>query len=78
MTHDTITEIKEPMEEDFDIPTTEESYERMVECFASIGLEKWETDKAIKNKRTVYNRAFREYKKLMEKRKKSEETKSNN
>ena len=68
-------ELKEPTEADFDIPTTEESYELMVERFASIGLAKWEVDKAIENKRTAFNRACREYKKLAEKKKKSEDQK---
>ena len=68
--------MKEPTELDFDIPTSEEldfyiptseeSYVLMVECFASIGLVKWEIDKAIKNKRTAYNRACWEFKKQME------------
>ena len=57
------SELKEPTEEDFDLPTSEEAYERMVERFASIGLERWETDLAIKNKRTAFSRACREYKK---------------
>jgi hypothetical protein len=69
-------EPREPTEEEFDIPTTEEAYERMVERFASIGLAKWETDKAIENKRTAYNRACREFKKMCEKKKKSDESKS--
>ena len=56
-------EPKEPTEEDFDIPTIEEAYERMVERFASIGLARWETDKAIDNKRTAFNKACREFKK---------------
>jgi hypothetical protein len=57
------TELKEPTEEDFDLPTSEEAYERMVERFASIGLARWEADLAIKNKRTAFSRACREFKK---------------
>ena len=68
-------ETREPTEADFDIPTSDESYERMVERFASIGLAKWEVDKAIENKRTAYNRACREFKKQVEKKKKNEEQK---
>ena len=70
-----VQELKEPTEEEFDIPTTEEAYERMVERFASIGLAKWETDKAIEQKRTAYNRACREYKKAVEKKKKTDDPK---
>ena len=47
----------------------------MVERFASIGLAKWETDKAIEQKRTAYNRACREYKKAVEKKKKTDDPK---
>ena len=68
-------QLKEPTEAVFDIPTSEESYERMVERFASIGLERWETDKAIEAKRLAFNRACHEHKKAVEKKKKSEEPK---
>ena len=53
-----------PTKEQFDIPTTEEAYERMVERLASVGLAKWEVDKAIEAKTTAFNRACREHKKL--------------
>ena len=68
-------QLKERTEADFDIPTSEESYKRMVEWFASIGLERWETDKAFETKRLAFNRACREHKKAVEKKKKSEEPK---
>ena len=64
----------EPTKEGFDIPTTQEAYERMVDRLATVGLEKWEVDKAIEAKTTVYNRACREYKKkITELKKKSDE-----
>ena len=53
----------------------EEAYKRMVKRFASIGLERWETDKAIENKKTAFNRACQEFKNIVEKIKKSEESK---
>ena len=68
--------MKEPTEQDFDIPTSEESYELMVERFATIRLTRAETDKAIENKRTSFNRACREFKKVIEKKRKSEENKT--
>ena len=68
--------MKEPTEQNFDIPTSEESYELMVERFATIGLTRAETDKAIENKRTSFNRACREFKKAIEKKRKSEENKT--
>ena len=64
----------EPTKESFDIPTTSEAYERMVDRLATVGLDKWEVDKAIEAKTTAYNRACREYKKkITEYKKKAEE-----
>ena len=57
---------KEPTKEGFDIPTTQEAYERMVERLASVGLARWEVDKAIEAKTTAFNRACREFKKTNE------------
>lgn len=68
-------ELKEPNEADFDIPTSKESYKRMVERFASIGLERWEIDKAIEANQLAFNRACHEHRNAMEKRTKSEEPK---
>jgi hypothetical protein len=66
----------EPTKEQFDIPTTDESYERMVDRFATVGLQRWEVDKTIEAKNTAYNKACREHKKLMtEYKKKRESTK---
>lgn len=48
----------------------------MVEHFASIVLERWETDKAIANKLTAYKMACHEFKKAIEKKKKSDESKT--
>ena len=53
----------EPTKEQFDIPTTEEAYERMVDRFATVGMERWEVDKVIEAKMTVFNKACREHKK---------------
>jgi hypothetical protein len=53
----------EPTKEGFDIPTTSEAYERMVDRLATVGLERWEVDKAIEAKTTAFNRACREHKK---------------
>ena len=67
----------EPTKEQFDIPTTKEAYERMVDRFATIGLEKWEVDKVIEAKTTAYNKACREHKKsVTESKRKSEPSKS--
>ena len=64
----------EPTKESFDIPTTSEAYERMVDRLATVGLDKWEVDKAIEAKTTAYNRACREYKKkITEYKKKAED-----
>jgi hypothetical protein len=56
-------EQKGPTKEEFDIPTSVEAYELMVERLATVGLAKWEVDKAIEAKTTAYNRACREFKK---------------
>ena len=53
----------EPTKEAFDIPTSQEAYERMVERLATVGLAKWEVDKTIEAKTTAFNRALREHKK---------------
>ena len=53
----------EPTKEQFDIPTTEEAYERMVDRFATVGMERWEVDKVIEAKTTTFNKACREHKK---------------
>ena len=55
--------IQVPTKEQFDIPTTEEAYERMVERLSTVGLARWEVDKAIEAKTTAFNRACREHKK---------------
>ena len=52
-----------PTKEQFDIPTSDESYEQMVDRMATVGLERWEVDKAIEAKTTAFNRACREHKK---------------
>ena len=65
----------EPTKESFDIPTSSEAYERMVERLATVGLNKWEVDKAIEAKTTAFNRACREHKKkITEYKKKTDET----
>ena len=67
----------EPTKEQFDIPTTKEAYERMVDRFATIGLEKWEVDKVIEAKTTAYNKACREHKKsVTESKRKTDPSKS--
>ena len=53
----------EPTKEQFDIPSTEEAYERMVDRFATVGMERWEVDKVIEAKTTVFNKACREHNK---------------
>ena len=59
-----------PTEEDFNIPTTKESYESMIEKFNAAGLSNAEADEAIKTRTTAFNKASREFKKKMiEKRK---------
>ena len=64
----------EPTKEGFDIPTSQEAYERMVDRLATVGLERWEVDKAIEAKTTAFNRACREHKKrVTEFKKKSDE-----
>ena len=65
----------EPTKEQFDIPTTTEAYERMVDRLATVGLDKWEVDKAIEAKTTKYNRACREHKKKISERKKADDLK---
>ena len=55
----------EPTKDQFDIPMTDEAYERMVDRFATVGLQRWEVDKSIEAKTTAYNKACREHKKLM-------------
>ena len=62
---DETTPPKAPTKEDFDIPTTSEAYEMMVDKLASVGLAKWEVDKAIEAKTTAFNRACREFKKTV-------------
>ena len=59
-----------PTEEEFDIPTTKEAYESMLDRFKTVGISKSEADEAIKIRTTAYNKACREHKKRMiEKRK---------
>ena len=59
-----------PKEEDFNIPTTKEAYESMIEKFNAAGLSTAEADEAIKTRTTAYNKACREHKKkIIEKRK---------
>ena len=60
----------EPTKEQYDIPTTKEAYEQMVDRFATVGLERWEVDKAIDAKTTAYNKACREHKKQITENKK--------
>ena len=61
---------EEPNPKDFNIPTTDEEYESMIDRFNTVGISRTEADEAIKNRTTAYNRACREYKKMMtEKRK---------
>ena len=55
----------EPRKEQCDIPTNDESYEQMVDRFATVGLQRWDVDKTIEAKTTAYNKACREYKLLM-------------
>ena len=38
------------MKEGFDIPTSQGAYEKMVDCLATVRLERWEVDKAIEAK----------------------------
>ena len=67
-----------PTKEQFDIPTTEEAYERMVERLSTVGLARWEVDKAIEAKTTAFNRACREHKKLtVEPKKQTTKTRKN-
>jgi hypothetical protein len=67
-----VAEEKAPTEEDFDIPTTKEAYESMIDKFNSVGISKGEADEAIKNRTTMYNRACREHKKRMAEKKKQD------
>ena len=61
---------EEPTEEDFDIPTTKEAYENLIDKFKTVGLSQTEADEAIKTRTTAYNKACREHKKkLIEKKK---------
>ena len=53
----------EPTKKQFNIPTTEEAYERMVDRFATVGMKRWEVDKVIETKTTAFNKACREHKK---------------
>ena len=55
-----------PTKESFDIPTTDEAYNLMVDRFATIGMTKGEVDDVIKARNTAYNRACREHKKLLD------------
>ena len=68
--------LEEPKEEDFEIPTTKEAYESMIDRFKTVGLSKTEADEAIKNRTTAYNKACREHKKKMIERKKQEAQKN--
>ena len=72
-----VAEEKAPTEEDFDIPTTKEAYESMIDKFKSVGISKGEADEAIKNRTTMYNRACREHKKRMAEKKKQANTRRN-
>ena len=67
-----VAEEKAPTEEDFNIPTSKEAYELMINKFESVGISKGEADEAIKNRTTMYNRACREHKKRMAEKKKQE------
>ena len=61
---------EEPNPKDFNIPTTDEEYESMIDRFNTVGISRTEADEAIKNRTTAYNRACREYKKMMTEKKK--------
>ena len=70
LTNQKPNEDKAPTEEEFDIPTTKEAYESMLDRFKTVGISKSEADEAIKIRTTAYNKACREHKKRMiEKRK---------
>ena len=42
--------LEEPTEQAFDIPTTKEEYESMVDRFKTVSFSKMKVDEAIKNK----------------------------
>ena len=70
LTNQKPTEDEAPTEEEFDIPTTKEAYESMLDRFKTVGISKGEADEATKIRTTAYNKACREHKKRMiEKRK---------
>ena len=71
-------EERPPTENDFDIPTTKEAYESMLDRFKNAGLSQVEADEAIKTRTTSYNRACREYKKKQTEKKKQASGKSSN
>ena len=68
-------EEKPPTEEDFDIPTTKEAYESMIDRFKTVGISQREADEAIKARTLSYNRACREFKKKQTEKKKQSATK---
>ena len=49
----------EPTKEGSEIPTSQETYEPMVDRLATVGLAKWEVEKVIEAKTTAFNRACR-------------------
>jgi hypothetical protein len=61
-----------PLESDFDIPTTKEAYESMIDRFLTVGISKIEADEAITKRTTAFNKACREHKKRMTEKKKQE------
>jgi hypothetical protein len=63
-------EEKCPTEEDFNIPTTKEAYETMMDMFKTVGLSQSEADEAIKARTLSYNRACREFRKKQTEKKK--------
>ena len=63
-------EEKCPTEEDFNIPTTKEAYETMMDMFKTVGLSQSEADEAIKARTLSFNRACREFRKKQTEKKK--------
>ena len=64
--------LEEPNPKDFDIPTSEEEFESMIDRFKTVGISRREAEEAIKSRTTTYNRACREYKKMMTEKKKQD------
>ena len=70
MVNEQAVEEKPPTEEDFEIPTTKEAYESMIDRFKTVGISQPEADEAIKARALSYNRACREFKKKQTEKKK--------